>query len=256
MFPENNLNKISIITVCLNSEKTIEKTINSILNQDYQKKEIIIIDGKSTDKTLEIINKYKKYIKRIISEKDLGLYHAMNKGIQLAQGEIIAILNSDDIFIDNNILRNISNYFSNYANTEMVLSDTHIVNNLEDKKIIRRYEVKNFKEWHLRLGISPPHPSCFITRSTYIKHGFFDLTFKYASDFELLFRFIYKKKIKFAKLNIPTVLMSSGGLSNKNFLSIVNSSREINLALKKNGYYSNLFFIWLRLPYKLIQYLL
>ena len=250
------MNKISIITVCLNSEKTIEKTINSILDQVYPNKEIIIIDGKSTDRTLEIINKYKKYIRIIISEKDAGLYHAMNKGIQLSQGGIIAILNSDDVFCNNNVLKNIANYFSNHLDVEIVLSDTYIVNNLDDKKIIRKYKVTNFKDWHLRLGISPPHPSCFIKRAVYIKHGLFDLMFKCASDFELLFRLIYKKKTKFEKLNIPTVLMSSGGLSNKNFLSVINSSKEINLALKKNGYYSNLFFIWLRLPYKLIQYLL
>ena len=250
------MSKISIITVCLNSEKTIEKTINSILGQDYPNKEIIIIDGKSTDRTLEIINKYKNDIRIIISERDSGLYFAMNKGIQLAQGEIIAILNSDDIFYDNNVLKNIANCFSDHLNAEIILSDTYIVNNLEDKKIIRKYKVRNFKEWHLRLGISPPHPSCFIKKRVYLQYGFFDLIFKYASDFELLFRFIYKKSIKFTKLNTPTTLMSSGGLSNKNFLSIINSTKEINFAINKNGYYSNLFFIVLRLPYKLIQYFL
>ena len=250
------MNKISIITVCLNSEKTIEKTINSILDQDYPNKEIIIIDGQSTDRTLEIINKYKNDIKIIISEKDPGLYYAMNKGIQLAKGEIIAIHNSDDIFYDNNVLKNIANCFATHLNVEIILSDTYIVNNLEDKKIIRKYKVKNFKEWHLRLGVSPPHPSCFIKKSVYLQHGFFDSIFKYASDFELLFRFIYKKKIKFIKLKTPTALMSSGGLSNQNFLSIINSSKEINLAINKNGYYSNLFFVLLRLPYKLTQYFL
>lgn len=250
------MNKISIITVCLNSEKTIEKTINSILDQDYPNKEIIIIDGQSTDRTLEIINKYKNDIKIIISERDSGLYFAMNKGIQLAQGEIIAILNSDDIFYDNNVLKNIVNCFSDHLNAEIILSDTYIVNNLEDKKIIRKYRIRNFKEWHLRLGISPPHPSCFVKKRVYLQHGFFDIIFKYASDFELLFRFLYKKRIKFTKLNMPTTLMSLGGLSNRNFLSIINSSKEINLAINKNGYYSNLFIVLLRLPYKLIQYFL
>lgn len=251
---ENKLNKISIITVCLNSEKTIEKTIKSILKQNYPNKEIIIIDGKSTDRTLEILNKYSKDIKIIISEKDKSLYHAMNKGIKLSEGEIIVILNSDDIFFDCNVLKNISNYFLNNSGIEIILSDTYIINNLQDKKIIRKYKVKNFEYWHLRLGVSPPHPSCFIRKSVYLKHGLFDLEFKYASDFELLFRFIYKKKVKFLKYNIPTALMSLGGISSRNFKSIINSSKEINLAIKKNGYYSNLFFILLRLPYKFIQY--
>lgn len=248
------MNKISIITVCLNSEKTIEKTIKSILEQNYSNKEIIIIDGKSTDRTLEILNKYDKDIKIIISEKDEGLYHAMNKGIKLSEGEIVAILNSDDVFFDCNVLKNISNYFLNNSGIEIILSDTYIVNNLQDKKIIRKYKVKNFEDWHLRLGVSPPHPSCFIRKSVYLKHGLFDLKFNYASDFELLFRLIYKKKIKFLKFNFPTVLMSSGGVSNRNFRSVLNSSKEINLAIKKNGFYSNLFFILLRLPYKFIQY--
>jgi hypothetical protein len=111
-------------------------------------------------------------------------------------------------------------FIATHLNVEIILSDTYIVNNLEDKKIIRKYNVKNFKEWHLRLGISPPHPSCFIKKSVYLQHGLFDSIFKYASDFELLFRFIYKKKIRFVKLKTPTALMSSGGLSNQNFLSI------------------------------------
>lgn len=248
------MNKISIITVCLNSEKTIEKTIKSILEQDYLNKEIIIIDGKSTDRTLEIINKFRKDIQIIISEKDEGLFHAMNKGIELSKGEIIAILNSDDIFFDSNVLKKISNHFYNNTDIEIILSDTYIVNNLQEKKIIRKYQVKNFEYWYLRLGVSPPHPSCFIRKSVYDKNGLFDLTLNFASDFELLFRFIYKNKAKFLKLNTPTTLMSLGGISNRNFKSIINSSKEINLAIKKNGYYSNLFFILLRLPYKLIQY--
>ena len=248
------MNKISIITVCLNSEKTIEKTIKSILEQNYLNKEIIIIDGKSTDRTLEILNKYSKDIKIIISEKDEGLYHAMNKGIKFSEGEIIAILNSDDVFFDCNVLKNISNYFLNNSGVEIILSDTYIINNLQDKKIIRKYKVKNFKNWHLRFGVSPPHPSSFIRKSVYLKHGLFDLEFKYASDFELLFRFIYNKRIKFSKFNFPTALMSLGGVSNRNFRSVINSSKEINLAIKKNGFYSNLFFILLRLPYKFIQY--
>ena len=173
---------------------------------------------------------------------------AMNKGIQLAQGEIIAILNSDDVFYDNKVLKNIANYFSDHLNVGIILSETYIVNNLEDRKIIRKYKVKNFKRWHLKLGISPPHPSCFIKKRVYLQHGFFDIIFKYASDFELLFRFIYKKRVRFLKLNIPTVFMSAGGLSNQNLFSIINSSKEINLAINKNGYYSNLFFVLLRLP--------
>ena len=153
--------KFSVITVCLNSETTIEKTIKSVIDQNYRDMEYIIIDGGSSDKTLKILNKYKSNISKIISEKDQGIYDAINKGISLSNGEIISILHSDDYFYDNNVLNDVVKLFKKKSEIDCVIGNTIIVKN---NKTLRKYSSKNFKNWMMFFGISPPHPSSFIKK--------------------------------------------------------------------------------------------
>ena len=155
----NNSPKISLITACYNSEKTIAKTINSIIIQDYSNVEHIVIDGASADSTISILNKYKNNISKIISEKDNGIYDALNKGIHLATGDIIGFLHADDFYPQKNIITNVIKSFMSDSNLDIVLGDVAFIN--KHGKISRYYSGENF---NFDIGIMPPHPSAFIKK--------------------------------------------------------------------------------------------
>ena len=175
--------KISIITVCLNSKKSIEKTIKSIISQDNVDYEFIIIDGGSTDNTLKIIDKYKKWISKIVSEKDLGIYDAINKGIKISSGEIISLIHSDDYLCNNLVLSNVVSNFQKNLKLDCLIGTTLIVKS-NSTKVIRKYSAKFFKKWMLYLGFSPPHPSSFFKKKIYDKYGLYNISYKIAGDFD------------------------------------------------------------------------
>jgi len=247
--------KISVITVCLNCEKTIEDTINSVINKDYNDIEYIIIDGKSEDNTLNILKKYEHKISKVISEKDHGIYDGINKGIQLASGEIISLIHGNDVFSDSNVLSRVALNFKKNNDIDLLIGDITFKKNLMEKNTLRYYSSKSFKPWMLRIGFSPPHTSSFITKQTYEKVGFYDTSFKIAGDFEFFIRCFLKERISYMISNQCSVIMSFGGLSGKNYKSYFVSSLEINKALKKNGFYSNILLTFIRFPFKLIQFL-
>ena len=247
--------KVSIITVSLNSEKTIEKTINSVISQDHKNIEYIIIDGGSKDNTLEIVNKYKSSITKIISEKDKGIYDGINKGIQIATGDIISLIHSNDIFVDTNVISKIDNIFYNNPDFDIILANLAFKKNLDEKRITRYYSAKNFKPWMLRIGFSPPHSSAFFRSEVFKQVGLYQTNFKIAGDFEYFVRCFLKYKLKFNYFDECLVYMSTGGTSGKNMLSYLISSKEINQSLKSNKIYSNIFFTLLRFPIKLIQFI-
>lgn len=248
--------KISVITVCYNSEKTIEKTIRSVINQSYKNIEYIVIDGDSKDKTRKIINKYKKFISKIKFEKDDGLYHALNKGINISTGRVISILHSDDIFYNNNTIKNISYYFKLEPNLKMLIGNVIFKKNFRSKKISRYYPSSIFKPWMMRFGYSPPHLSTFVKKDVYNKIGMYNKSYKIAGDFDFFLRCFFLKKLNFKKVNKNFVVMSPGGLSGRNFFSYYITTVEILKALKKHKIYSNIFFVLLRLPLKISQYFL
>ena len=248
--------KISIITVCFNSEKTLEKTINSVLSQNYKNIEYIIIDGGSEDSSLKIIDKYKDNITTIISEKDNGIYDGINKGIQKATGDVISLIHSNDMFVDENVISKIVNFFKSNSNFDIILADLAFKKKLEDKKITRYYSAKNFRPWMLRIGYSPPHLSAFFKTDVFKKVGLYKANFRIAGDFDFFVKCFLKHKIKFNYLEECLIFMSTGGKSGKNFLSYLISSKEINQSLKSNNIYSNIFITFLRFPFKLIQFIL
>ena len=247
--------KVSIITVSLNSEKTIEKTINSVISQDHKNIEYIIIDGESKDNTLKIVNKYKSNINKIISEKDKGIYDGINKGIQIATGDIISLIHSNDIFVDTNVISKIDNIFNNNPDFDIILANLAFKKNLDEEKITRYYSAKNFKPWMLRIGFSPPHSSAFFRSEVFKQVGLYQTNFKIAGDFEYFVRCFLKYKLKFNYFDECLVYMSTGGTSGKNMSSYLISSKEINQSLKSNKIYSNIFFTLLRFPIKLIQFI-
>jgi glycosyltransferase involved in cell wall biosynthesis len=243
--------KVSIITVCYNSARTLQDTIESVLAQTYTNIEYIIIDGGSTDDTPAIIEKYRNRIAHVVSEPDQGLYDAMNKGIALSSGELVGILNSDDLLAHAGVMADIVSALD--SNTEAICSDVHIFKNHRDN-IVRKYRCTRWKPWMFRLGHQPPHPGFFVRKNCYERLGLFDLQFRRAADFELLLRFIGVHKINTKYLPYTSVLMRSGGSSQQGLKAISEANREDHLALRKHGYFSALPLIWCKYALKVFQW--
>ena len=224
--------KISIITVCYNSASTIEKTFISVKGQTYKNIEYIVVDGGSKDDTLAIMNTYSDIVSQWISEPDKGLYDAMNKGIQLATGDIVGVLNSDDIFTDNYVLEDIANFHS--ENT-IDASVGNIIQFNDAGKTVRKYSAKNWRPEKLKIGFMPPHPSIFFKRVLFEKYGKYHLDFVSGADYELIVRFFLKHHISWKFSNITTTAMLRGGISSTGFGSYQLISKEIAKALSKNN---------------------
>lgn len=237
--------KISIITVSFNSAQYIEDCIKSVLSQSYKNIEYIIIDGGSTDGTVDIIKKYESKISKWISEPDRGIYDAMNKGISLATGDVIGFLNSDDVYYNSSVLENIAKLMENNL-VDACYSDLVYVDKYDLKKIIRYWRSTEFNIGLLRRGWVPPHPTFYVRKFIYDKHGAFDLDYPLAADFELMVRFLNCYRIKAVYLPKITVRMRVGGATNQSIVNIVRQNFEIIRACKKNNIPLSLilFFTW------------
>ncbi|MCK5538034.1 MAG: glycosyltransferase, partial [Bacteroidales bacterium] len=226
--------KISIITASYNNASTIEDTINSIIEQNYANLSYYIIDGQSTDDTLSIIKKYSKNITNYISEKDNGIYDAFNKGLKLAEGEIIGFLNSDDFFADKNVLNDVAKLFKN-PNIDAVYGDLNYIDFNNPNKIVRNWKANPYKKNSFKYGWMPPHPTLFIRKKYYEKYGYFNTNLISAADYELMLRFIHKYGIKLAYLPKVLINMRVGGISNSNLQNRLRANKEDRLAWKLNG---------------------
>lgn len=226
--------KISIITVTYNSAATLEQTILSVIEQSYQNIEFIIVDGGSTDDTLKIVEKHKGNIAKFVSEKDNGLYDALNKGIDLATGDVIGFLHSDDFYTDNTIIQQYVNTFIK-NHSEAVYADLFYVDKTNTNKIIRKWKSGNHKPNSFLHGWMPPHPTFFVRKEIYQKFGKFNLEFKHSSDYELMLRFIHKHKIKVSYLHEFVIKMRVGGQSNVSIQNRINANNEDRMAWKVNG---------------------
>jgi len=244
--------KISIITVCWNSAGTIEKTIRSLQEQDYNDIEYIVVDGNSTDETLNIIKKYPQVVSKWISEPDKGLYDAMNKGIKMATGDYVGIVNADDTFADQNVISKIA-FFLTSNKVDAHIGD--IVQHRQDGKIIRRYSAANWKPNDLKIGFMPAHPAIFFKRELFNKLGYYALDFKIGADYELITRFFLKNNISWAYSNIITHRMLIGGVSSSGWESYKKVSEEIIKALSMNQIPFNTLRIKSRAIWKIFGYL-
>lgn len=240
--------KISIITVCFNSAKTINDTIQSVALQDYQNIEHIIVDGGSTDGTYDIIANAPT-VTKFISEPDDGIYDAMNKGISIATGDIIGTLNADDFYATSSVLGQVANTFRN-SEIDACFADLVYVDVRDTDKVIRYWKSKPFVSGLFRCGWMPAHPTFFVRSSIYEQFGMFDLRYKLAADMQLLFRFLEKHKIRTVYLPEIFIKMRIGGATNKNIKNIYIQNKEILSVLNefygKSGHLS--FFI-----YKIIE---
>lgn len=224
--------KVSLITVTKNSSATIVDTLNSVKNQTYKNIEYIIIDGLSTDNTIEIINSSNTIIDKFLSEKDDGIYHAMNKGLSLATGDIIGFLNSDDIFADNEVIQKIVEAFEKNQ-VECVYSNIYYRDHYNNIK--RVWKAGKFNNLSFYLGWMPPHPTFWVDKSVYKKYGGFDLRFKFSGDYEIMLRFLLKHKIKWHFLDEFTVIMKTGGASNASIKNRLLANSEDHMAWLVNN---------------------
>lgn len=244
--------KISIITTTYNSAATVKDTLLSVNKQTYHDIEHIIVDGSSTDHTLDIVREYGKKVTTIISEPDKGIYDAMNKGIRVATGDIVGILNSDDFFTSDDIISTVALTFNN-NNIDALYGDIHFVNPDNLDKTVRYYSSKIFKPSLFRFGFMPAHPSFYMKKSEYDKHGYYSLDYKIAADYDLLIRYLYKYKVKSIYLNKDFVTMRTGGVSTENFRSRVLLNKEIVKACRKYGIKSSMLLLPLKYLYKITE---
>ena len=247
------MNKFSIIVPTFNSENTIEDTIKSVVNQTYPNIEYIVIDGGSTDNTLSIINKYKEQITTIISEKDKGIYDAINKGINLATGDIIGNLNSDDFYIDNNVIADVVAKFEE-EQTDTLYGDLYYVDALDTNKIVRYWKSKQYKEGLFLKGWMPPHPTFFVKKEVYQKYGLFDLQFKSAADYEIMLRFIHRFNVSISYLPRVIVKMRVGGVSNASLKNRLKANKEDRKAWEVNGLKPHVFTLIFKPLSKILQF--
>ncbi len=245
--------KISIITVTYNSAETVEQTIQSVLSQDYANLEYIIVDGVSTDDTINIVNRYANKISKIVSEKDQGLYDALNKGIALATGDIIGFIHSDDFYTNKYVISKYAETFKN-SKADAVYSDLYYVDKNNTNKIIRTWKSGNYTENSFLYGWMPPHPTFFVKKNIYQQFGHFNTNFKSAADYELMLRFIFKHKIKLAYLMEFTVKMRVGGKSNVSLKNRLFANTEDRKAWEINGLNPYFFTLYLKPLRKIVQF--
>lgn len=244
---------VSIITVSYNSKKTISDTINSVLEQTYPYIEYIIIDGSSGDGTSEIIKSYGNRIDKFVSEPDKGMYDAINKGIRLATGSIVGILNADDFFYDNQVVEKLVSVFRENS-IDAVYGDIQFVKRNDSKKIIRHYSSEKFYVSKFKFGFMPAHPSFYVKRDLFEKFGYFKSDYLIAADFELLIRFMYVNNINCRYINMVFVKMRDGGVSNKTIFNRIILNKEILRACTENGIKTNYLNIYSKYFAKIFEF--
>jgi len=242
--------KVSIITVVWNNKETIKDAIDSVLNQTYKDIEYIIVDGASTDGTIDIVNSYKDKISKFISEKDNGLYDAMNKGIQLSNGDIIGMLNSDDFYIDEFVIENVIKEFE-AKDVDSVYADLVYVNPGNLDKVVRFYDSSYFSPGKFAYGWMPAHPTFFVKKEIYERYGVFRTDLKIGADFDILVRFLYIYNISFSYMREVLVKMRTGGVSTS-FNSIwINNIEQLRVC-RDHNIDTNIFKILLKYPRKIL----
>jgi glycosyltransferase involved in cell wall biosynthesis len=247
--------KISIITVVYNNERTINDALVSVLGQTYKDVEYVIIDGNSSDKTVQIINNFKDRLGYFISEKDAGIYDAMNKGVLAATGDVIGILNSDDLYQDATVIESVMNQFIQNPTLDIVYGDLVYVKNDNVDKVVRNWISNPYYKNFFENGNVPPHPSLFVKKSVYEKAGLFDLNFKLAADYEFMLRIFKKHNFKSKYINKVIVKMRLGGATNQSFSNIKKQNIEILKAWKHNQLKVPFLLMPLRIIKRLIQFI-
>ena len=246
--------KISIITATYNSGSTIKDTLDCIQRQDHPAVEHIIVDGGSKDNTLELVSGF-SHVARLVSENDKGIYDAMNKGIRLATGDVIGILNSDDMYMDPSVLSDVARAFEDPA-VMTVYADLQYVHRDNPDRVIRTWRSGPFKKWNFYYGWMPPHPTFFVRREVYDRAGLFNLELRSAADYELMLRILLKMGISAYYLRRVIIKMRTGGMSNATFANRLRANKEDQMAWKLNGLKPYFFTLYLKPLRKIHQFII
>jgi glycosyltransferase involved in cell wall biosynthesis len=245
--------KISVITATYNSAATVKDTLASIRGQDHPDIEHIIVDGRSADNTLAIVAAF-PHVQKIISEKDKGIYDAMNKGIRLATGDVIGILNSDDVYIDPSVLSNVAKAFSDPA-VMTVYADLQYVYPADLDRVKRTWITGTFKKRNFYYGWMPPHPTFFVRKEVYDQAGLFNTDLHSAADYELMLRILLKHGLPAYYIPRVIVKMRAGGVSNSSLRNRLRANKEDRLAWKLNGLKPYFFTLYLKPLRKITQFI-
>ena len=251
----SSASKVSIITVCFNSRGTIRETIESVLSQTYPNIEYIIVDGVSNDGTQDVIKSYRDQVSKYISEPDNGLYDAMNKGIALATGDVVGILNSDDYYYDSNSVNDLVETMIE-AGTDSVFADLIYFDPEHRNRVTRYYKSGPWAPWMLRFGKMPAHPTFFIKKKYYDELGAYSLNYKIASDYEFLVRAFHKASISFTYLPRAVVKMRAGGVSTRGLKSSIILNKEIVEACRENDVWTIIPLVLMKIPFKIAEVLM
>jgi glycosyltransferase involved in cell wall biosynthesis len=244
--------KISIITAVYNGATSLAATLQSVAQQDHKEIEHILVDGGSTDSTLDVIRENNSRVARLISEPDTGAYDAFNKGLRCATGDAIAFLNCGDTYTSENVVSRMALMLS-LDRTEAAFADVSIVDSQDRRRVVRRYSSKRFSPGSMIYGLMPAHPSLFLRREVYERVGEYNSNFRIAGDFELCLRVFLTPSIRYRYLNEVVVTMPTGGLSNRGWRSTLTITREMCEACILNNVKTNFAKLCLRLPLKLLE---
>ena len=242
--------KITVITVTFNSGKTVRDTIESVLRQEYQNYEYLVIDGGSKDNTVDIIKEYEsKFGGRLkwVSENDQGMYDGINKGIRMATGDVVGIINSDDFYHRTDIFDIINKAFEEDRNVQAIYGDVRFVKPDNLEKTVRYYSSKHWKPWKFRFGFMPAHPSYFTYKENFEKYGYYQYNYHIAADYELLIRHLYTNSVSAKYIHVDFMKMRIGGRSTNGWKANILLNKEIVRACMENG-------IWTCMPILFLKY--
>lgn len=247
--------KISIVTVSFNAENTIADTLCSVAEQTNQNIEHILIDGASTDKTLEIARRNGKHLTHLVSEPDQGIYDAMNKGIALASGDVIGLLNADDVYQNDSIISRVVQIMETNS-LDALYGDVAYFNGNAPDRIVRRFRSNYFTPERLAWGWIPAHPALFFRRGVYERAGSFKTDYRIAGDYEFIARVFQDQNLRYQYLPEVLVKMRLGGISTAGWQSSILLNREVLRACRENGIDTNLLMIMSKYPRKFLEVLL
>jgi len=253
LIPHPSTPKISIITVSFNSAQTIGDTLKSIAGQSYPNIEHIIVDGSSTDQTMQIVMGF-PHVTKCISEKDEGIYFAMNKGIAMASGDVIGILNADDLYADNGVVAKVAAVFEDPA-VDATYADLVFVDREDVSEVVRTWKSGPFKRYSMYNGWMPPHPTFFVRRSLYEKYGLFNTILRSAADYELMLRFLLKHEINLSYIPQTIINMRQGGKSTASISNRIKANVEDRKAWRMNGLKPHFFTLILKPLRKIKQFI-
>jgi len=247
--------KISVITACRNSEQCLRSAMESVLHQTYPDVEYLVVDGGSTDGTVDIIKSFDQVFKgrlRWISEPDTGLYDALNKGIRMSTGDIVGLLHADDFFAAPDILARVADAFLDDT-VDGIFGDVRFVRDPDLSRTIRYYSSRRFAPWMLRFGFMPAHPSFYARRDVFERIGNYRTDYRISADYELLIRFFWVYRLRYRYLSFVTTTMRIGGQSTRSPRSTYILNKEIVRACRENGIYTNIPMLTLKYLFKVTE---